>query len=794
MAPELSRFIRQSTFALLVPAAAATEIAAVDTRPVWTSIGPAVVWIGLAAVLGWLVPLPPDGRRSPPRFVFVLLLALTAAPFLIEPLRRRWIGTGYPLELQMAFALRNLGLGLAACAAWVLCLRLACVVSLFLMLFAVTMTDHPAVMILLGLYSALGSVWLMLVYWTGLRRFLVVPDTAVTLEVQPGRERLPWLAVFVVVGLVGCVLGLIAVGPRRAAHVLGEWLPTSGGTGGYDPYARGGINDGDDEVRGDNPRSTGMVETEQFLDSPLPSLYDISNDLYGEPFKVTDRERAIPLDGQTKARESHKPPPDNQRPNREFPTARKGPKHPRDPTDRAARALFEVEGRTPLHVRVVAFDTFNGVSWQEAPLSLSACLLNRERDSYWMKVQEAQVAPVFAESEDHKFKIATSFGSLVPAPPHLIRFRVGRVDRADFFAWGPDRILRMAQRKTPSGIVVETQSRTVDPRKLGGLKFSSGYLGERTRYTTVPANLDREILALAHQWADGQPRGWPQTAAVLRHLRTEYVHDVAAHTPEGCNDPLADFLLGARRGADYQFASAAAVLLRVLGYPTRLVSGFYVSPDHYDATTRHTPVVNEDLHFWAEVLLPSGDWLVVEPTPGYEVLGPALPWSERALAALLAVAWWLGEHGVAVSLALTTLAVVCWKRLVLLDALAAVLLHVFPGRSWQCRVRRVLWLLERRGRWAGRPRPASQTPATWLHAVLPAGTDPQGDLTLLTSMAEWAAYAADLRPPWPTPSVQHVCRRVLDEWTLTRWRTAVTDVGRADCQSVLRVSGENARE
>src|SRR5438067_13749267 len=109
------------------------------------------------------------------------------------------------------------------------------------------------------------------------------------MEVQPGRERLHWLAAFVVVGLVGCVLGLIAVGPQRAARVLGEWLPTSGGTGGYDPFTRGGVNDGDDEVKGDNARSTGMTQSDTFLDSPLPSLYDMFNDRYGEPFKPKDQ-------------------------------------------------------------------------------------------------------------------------------------------------------------------------------------------------------------------------------------------------------------------------------------------------------------------------------------------------------------------------------------------------------------------------------------------------------------------------------------------------------------------------
>ena len=110
--------------------------------------------------------------------------------------------------------------------------------------------------------------------------------------------------------------------------------------------------------------------------------------------------------------------------------------------------------------------------------------------------------------------------------------------------------------------------------------------------------------------------------------------------PRAVGTRWADFLLVARRGPDYQFASAAAVLLRLLEYPTRLVSGFYASPDNYDPETQHTPVVKEDLHFWAEVFLP-GLWIVIEPTPGYEVLGPGLPWWERISASLLG----LGDCG-----------------------------------------------------------------------------------------------------------------------------------------------------
>lgn len=772
MAPEMSGLVRRLTFGLLVLAAAATEVAAVDTRPVPASLGLAAVWVGIAALCGWLVPAPADSRRVPPWSVFFVLLLLAVAPFLVEPLLRWWTSEGNPLELQMVYALRNLGLGLAAFAVWPLCLRLACIVSLFLILFAVTMTEHPAVLWLLGLYSAAGSVWLMLVYWSGLRRCFAVPENA-TLDVAPGRPRLPWLATFLVMAVLGCVLALVALGPQGAARVLGEWLPTSGGTGAYDPFARGGVNDGDDEIRGDNARTTGNVDSDLFLDSPLPSLYDIANDLYGEPFKPREQERALPLDAQTKIRESDKPPADNQRPNRDFGTARKGPRQPRDAADRAARALFEVEGRTPLHIRAAVFDRFDGVSWHEAPLNPAACFLDAERGSPWMQVRERTPPPIFAVNDWHRFKITTSFGSLVPTPPHLVRFRVGRVDQANFFALGPERILRMADRKAPAGITVQTESRSVDPRRLGSVHFPEGVVGDRPEYALVPANLDPSVAELARRWTEGLPRGWEQIAAVVRRLREDYLHDPLAHTPPDCSEPLSHFLFQARRGPDYQFASAAACLLRVLGYPTRLVSGFYVSPEQYDPLTRHTPVVREDLHFWAEVLLPAGDWLVVEPTPGYEVLGPNLPWSERLWTALCTVGGWLGDHALAVSLGTVVLALGWWQRRWLVDRIALLLLQAFPGPSWQRRVRRVLWLLERRGQWAGCPRPLSQTQAAWLMGMLRSpGAEIDSELRQLARMAEWSSYGTDLSPPWPEAQVETVCRRVLDVWTLQRWRSA----------------------
>jgi protein-glutamine gamma-glutamyltransferase len=200
------------------------------------------------------------------------------------------------------------------------------------------------------------------------------------------------------------------------------------------------------------------------------------------------------------------------------------------------------------------------------------------------------------------------------------------------------------------------------------------------------------------------------------------------------------------------------------------VSGFYVSPDHYDPLTRHTPVVNEDLHFWTEVMLPSGDWLILEPTPGYDVLGPNLHWSEKLLAAMLSLCWWLWDHVTAVSLCGCFLVVLAWKRLELLDTGAMLVWRLFIGRSWRSCVRRTVRLLEWRGRCVGQPRPLSQTPSTWLRDLLHERSGELPPLHQLAFMAEWSSYAPAAASPWGLAEVREVCRSAISEWTVRRLR------------------------
>lgn len=778
MAPEMSLVVRRVTFLLVALSAAAVEVAALDTRAVGVSLGLASIWIAVAVAAGQFVPVPADPRRRPPRWVFLLLFGLATVPFGVEPLRRDWTGDGYPVELQMVFGLRNVGLGLAVCGGWFLCLRLACVASLFLTLFAAAMTSHPAALLVLGLYTATGSVWLMLVYWNGLKAVLVAPEKAVAVEVLPGRGRPPWAALCLLVLAVGGGLALAVVGPKRAALALGELVPTSGGSGGTDPFARHGVGDGPEETAGDDAKAAGMVETDRMIEDNKNALVDAVSDTYGPPHKPPkDQERAVAA-GKVDVIQFHGKLPDNRRPSRDFDTSRKGPKGDKKPSSLGARGLFEVEGRTPLHVRLVAYGLYDaaGRRWIEARKPGSKLIESEGGD--WMRVGHLKgAADWYQADEQHKLKAADMRDNLVPTPALLTRFRINRVNRPDYYEWAYEGVLALTGRtRTPPGVVVSTDSRTLDPTCIPETAFSralqastpaSELLGE------LPAAVRADIDRLAREWAGDRQRGWPQVEAVVTKLHTEYTFDPAVAAPPDHAAPVAWFLTESRRGPDYLFATAAALLLRSLDYQSRVCLGYYVSPEAYDPETAHTPVRATDLHTWPEVRLEDGHWVVVEPTPGYEVLAPKLPWVERTRRALVAVGVWVRLHAVEVAVTVVTLIVAWVRRRELLDAAAVRVWRWRPGRTWREQVRRAVRVLERRGRWAGRPRPARQTTRSWLRGVQPGAADCGIDFDRLTRMAEWATYAPDLPPPWPEADVLALCRRVLDGWPLRRWRKAV---------------------
>ena len=153
----------------------------------------------------------------------------------------------------------------------------------------------------------------------------------------------------------------------------------------------------------------------------------------------------------------------------------------------------------------------------------------------------------------------------------------------------------------------------------------AGELSEsaRARYTELPP-LDRRIGELARRITANADTPSGKAAAVQDYLRSTYPYtdELPETTPA---DPLADFLFDRRKGHCEYFASAMAVMLRSVGVPSRVVTGFQGGV--YNPISKWNLVRASDAHSWVEVFAPRRGWLGFDPTPPDPTPESATLWS-----------------------------------------------------------------------------------------------------------------------------------------------------------------------
>ncbi len=124
--------------------------------------------------------------------------------------------------------------------------------------------------------------------------------------------------------------------------------------------------------------------------------------------------------------------------------------------------------------------------------------------------------------------------------------------------------------------------------------------------------LDPRIAMLARQVAKQAANNYDRAQAIDRYLRRNFAYTLE---PTGISPqhPLSSFLFVARKGYCSYFASAMAVMLRSLGIPSRLVSGFRNGV--YNQVGGDFIVRADDAHSWVEAYFPPYGWVPFDPTP-----------------------------------------------------------------------------------------------------------------------------------------------------------------------------------
>ena len=115
--------------------------------------------------------------------------------------------------------------------------------------------------------------------------------------------------------------------------------------------------------------------------------------------------------------------------------------------------------------------------------------------------------------------------------------------------------------------------------------------------------------------------GYAERVGRYAELISEYLSDRCEYTltPSPKEDPEQDamdhFLYTSRQGYCVQFATAAALAMRYMGFPTRYVEGYVANSFKKTASGYSCNVLDRNAHAWIEVWLPYYGWRQFEVTP-----------------------------------------------------------------------------------------------------------------------------------------------------------------------------------
>ena len=285
-------------------------------------------------------------------------------------------------------------------------------------------------------------------------------------------------------------------------------------------------------------------------------------------------------------------------------------------TDLKTQGLVTVTGLPKgARVRLAVMDTYDGITF-----GMSSPALAADGTGGYVRVgQELRTAPWDGEGEqvDLTFETDSLVGPWVPAAgiPDRLTFTspdAARLQDGLYLNRWANTLLTTATMVQPAAYTVHTVVPPVwAPAQVRGL-------GTPPPQGVPDSGVPQDVSDLAKKVTAGQQGQWDRANAIATYLskkgkfsnaNTEYSR------PGHRADRLSRLLLDEENmiGDDEQYATLAALMMRSLGLPARVVMGLY--PDSNSGDGAPITLRGYDMHVWVEVEFDQVGWVVFDPTP-----------------------------------------------------------------------------------------------------------------------------------------------------------------------------------
>ncbi|MDQ0801954.1 DUF3488 and transglutaminase-like domain-containing protein [Arthrobacter sp. SLBN-112] len=298
--------------------------------------------------------------------------------------------------------------------------------------------------------------------------------------------------------------------------------------------------------------------------------------------------------------------------------------------DGSGRITYATNSATPLYLRSVTVDNFDGDSWGPDDRTASRVPLDGRIDPGYAVLADEQVRVVTAVDTGS----FTSPYLPVPYAPETIRGLGGE------WTWDPATLsIKGTDTTTRRQEYVVTST---EPKLSAALlaQASGPVRGIPDDFSRIPGNVPDIVKTTAKTVAGAAGTPYQKAMAIQRYLRSsEFTYSLQSPVQGGYDgnglSVLADFLQQ-KSGYCIHYASAMAVMARLEGIPSRIAVGYAPGRltgatitvagqgalPEYEADAR-------DAHAWPELYFQGLGWVPFEPTPSrgvvpdYAVDGPA---------------------------------------------------------------------------------------------------------------------------------------------------------------------------
>lgn len=168
---------------------------------------------------------------------------------------------------------------------------------------------------------------------------------------------------------------------------------------------------------------------------------------------------------------------------------------------------------------------------------------------------------------------------------------------------------------------VTSQARQMLPDEQSALLLD--YPEAILRHFLQVPHVSDQLTELAQNVAGKATSPYAKMLAIQQHLTQSYRYSLDVETST-IEHPLEDFLFVRKTGYCEHYATAMVILLRIVGIPARLVTGFLAT--EWNEFGGYYTVRQQDAHAWVEVFFPRSGWITVDPTPTVGISTPGSRW------------------------------------------------------------------------------------------------------------------------------------------------------------------------